>query len=257
MVRVIVIGSASGVPVAHRSHASFVLDVDGYLFLFDVGEGCSSSLIRHGVDYHRLSVAFITHCHPDHCTGLPMLLQMLFLLERRSPLTVYLPAEAIDRMREFLHTIYLFSEKLPYHLELLPIKPNPIYRDPRVEVFGFQNPHLEGYKAMVEQSHPQSRLECYSLVIIAEGKRVVYSGDISSPWDLSNFLDNPDLLIIEVTHSEPEEIFRFLAEMGVRRTLLTHIPPTLEGKELYLLQLAEKFGVKGVSIAYDGLELNL
>lgn len=257
MAKITILGSAAGVPAANRSHSSLVLEVGENLFLLDAGESCSSSLVRYRIDHHRLSTVFISHFHPDHCTGLPMLLQMMFLAERKLPLTVYLPAEAITGMREFLQTVYLFPEKLPYQLELLPIRPNPIYRDSAVWVLGFRNGHLNGYKALAEKSYPKNRLECYSFVIKVEGKRVIYSGDIASPQDLSDFLDNPDLLILEATHPEPEEIFQFLVEERVKRTLLTHIPPPLEGKEGYLFQLAEKFGVEGVSIAYDGLELGL
>ena len=255
MVRVQVLGSASGVPVAHRAHASFILEVGGEIFLFDAGEGCSSSLVRYGVDHRRLSTVFISHCHPDHCTGLPMLLQMFFLHGRTAPLRVYLPSEAIDGFREFLYTVYLFPEKLPYPLELLPIRPNPVHRGRQVEVLAFPNDHLKGYQDLVRRGYPHNRLECYSFVILAEGKRMVYSGDISSPGDLSPFMDHPDLLLMEITHSEPEEVFDFLAQVGGPRTLLVHIPPPLEGREDYLRQLALKFGIEDLTIARDGLEL--
>jgi len=96
MAKATIIGSASGMPVATRAHASFLLEMEEISYLFDVGEGCASSLLRCGVDHDRIFAAFISHMHPDHCIGLPMLLQMMHLSGREHPLTVYLPAEAVS-----------------------------------------------------------------------------------------------------------------------------------------------------------------
>jgi len=58
MSKVTILGSASGVPVAGRSHACFVLEMEEASYLFDVGEGCASSLLRHGIDHDRIFAIF-------------------------------------------------------------------------------------------------------------------------------------------------------------------------------------------------------
>lgn len=257
MAKVTIIGSASGMPVANRAHASFVLEMERGSYLFDVGEGCTSSVLRCGVDHERIFVAFITHMHPDHCIGLPMLLQMMHLSRRELPFTVYLPMEALAATKEYLNALYIFPEKLPFELQLEPIRPNPIYRDDELVVSAYQNRHLEGYGELVAAHHPKSHLECYSLVIMAGGRRLVYSGDVSGTADLDDLLSQPDLFITECMHLNPEELMILLAEKQVRKTILTHLPVELEGKEPYLLQLAQKQGVDDVLVAYDGLSLHL
>lgn len=257
MAKVTIIGSASGMPVATRAHASFVLELEEGWCLFDVGEGCASSLLRCGLDHRKIFVAFITHMHPDHCIGLPMLLQMMHLSGRELPFTVYLPAEAVAATREYLNALYVFPEKLPFELRLEAIRPNPIYRSDNLVVSAYQNRHLEGYRQLTAESHPDNHLECYSFVILAEGKRLVYSGDVAGPAELRDVLSEPDLLITECMHISPEELMALLAEKGVSKVVLTHLPVELEGKEPYLLQLAQKHGLEDVLVAHDGLSLYL
>ncbi len=257
MSKVTIIGSASGMPVPRRAHASFVLEMEQGSYLFDVGEGCASSLLRSGVDHNRIFAVFVTHMHPDHCAGLPMLLQMMHLSGRELPLTVYLPSEALATTRDYLNALYVFPEKLPFELQLEPIRPNPIYRDAEVTISAFQNRHLQGYGQLVAQRHLRNRLECYSIVILADGKRLVYTGDVSAADDLRDLLSQPDLLIAECMHISPEELMALLAEKKVRRVVLTHLSVALEGKDPYLLQLAQKNGIEDVLVAHDGLSLHL
>lgn len=257
MAKVTIIGSASGMPVAARAHASFLLEMEEISYLFDVGEGCASSLLRCGVDHERIFAAFISHMHPDHCIGLPMLLQMMHLSGREHPLTVYLPAEAVSATREYLDTLYVFLDKLPFELKLEPIRPNPIYRDAELTVSAFQNCHLDGYKQWAAECHPQSHLESYSFVIVTDGKRLVYSGDVGGIDDLKDVLAQPDLLITECMHMDPEELMACLVEKQVSRVVLTHLPVELEGKEPYLLQLAQKHGIENLLVAHDGLSIHL
>jgi ribonuclease BN (tRNA processing enzyme) len=257
MAKVTIIGSASGMPVVSRAHASFVLEMESGSYLFDVGEGCASSLLRCGVDHGRIFAAFITHMHPDHSIGLPMLLQMMHLSGRELPLAVYLPSEAVSATKSYLSALYVFLEKLPFELQLEPIRPNPIYRDDQLVVSAYQNRHLEGYGELIAQHNLSNQMECYSLVIMADGRRLVYSGDVAGTADLEDLLSPRDVLISECMHMDPQALMVLLAEKQVSRAILTHLPVELEGKEPYLLQIAQKHGVKDVLVAHDGLSLPL
>jgi ribonuclease Z len=257
MSKITILGSASGMPVPGRAHACFVLETDEESFLFDVGEGCASSLLQHGIDHDRVFNIFITHMHPDHCIGLPMLLQMLHLHAREIPLTVYLPAEAVETTGRYLETLYLLPERLSFELHLEPIRPNPIYRDERVVISAFQNRHLMGYDQQIAEAHLPNQMQSYSLVILTAGKKIYYSGDVGGAEDIREVLSEPDVVVTECMHLPPEELMALLTEKKVPRVILTHVPPELENKDAYLLQLAEKNGMKDVLVAHDGLSLHL
>jgi ribonuclease BN (tRNA processing enzyme) len=257
MSKITVLGSASGMPTPERSHACFLLETKQESFLFDAGEGCASSIVRHDIDHQRIYHIFITHMHPDHCSGLPMLLQMMHLNRREIPLTIYLPAEAVEPTRRYLQTLYLFPDWLSFELFLQPIRPNPIYRDEKVAVSAFQNRHLMGYGQHIAEEHLMNQMQSYSLMILMAGKRIYYSGDVGGVEDIRQVLSESDVAITECMHLSPEELMALLAERKIPRVVLTHVPPQLEGKDAYLLQLAEKYGVKDVLVAHDGLSLHL
>jgi len=195
--------------------------------------------------------------HPDHSIGLPMLLQMMHLDGRERPLNLYLPAEAVEPTSHYLDALYVFPEKLPFELKIEPIRPNPIYRDDKLAISAYQNRHLEGYKELVARRGLDNQLQSYSFVILVEGKKLIYTGDVGGAEDLRDILSEPDLLITECMHMDPEELMVLLAEKQVRRVVLTHLPTELEGKEPVLLQLAQKHGVQDVLVAHDGLSLHL
>jgi ribonuclease BN (tRNA processing enzyme) len=257
MSKITILGSASGVPVPGRAHACFVLETEEGSFLFDAGEGCAASLVRHGIDHHRIFHIFITHMHPDHVIGLPMLLQLMHLQSREIPLTVSLPAEAVESTRNYLGALYLFPGRLSFQLRLEPIRPNPIYRDDEVVVSAFQNRHLLGYREQIAEDELENQMQSYSLVVLAAGKKLYYSGDVGGAQDIREVLSEPDVVVTECMHLPPEELMELLAEKRVPRAVLTHVPPELENKDAYLLQLAEKYGVEDILVAHDGLSLHL
>jgi ribonuclease BN (tRNA processing enzyme) len=56
----------------------------------------------------------------------------------------------------------------------------------------------------------------------------VLSGDLGWPTDLESQLGDPvDLLVSELAHFPPRELFRFLGTRKVRKLLLTHFAPEL------------------------------
>jgi len=257
MSKITILGSASGIPAPGRAHACFLLETDEGSFLFDAGEGCASSLLRHGIDHDRIFNIFITHMHPDHVIGLPMVLQLMHLSNREIPLNVYLPAEAVESTRRYLETLYLFPGRFAFELHLDPIRPNPIYRDETVVISAYQNRHLMGYDRHISEDHLANQMQSYSLVILAAGKKIYYSGDVGGAEDIREVLSEPDVAVTECMHLPPEELMALLAEKQVPRVVLTHVPPRLDNKDAYLLQLAEKHGVQDVLVARDGLSLHL
>lgn len=257
MPKFIVVGSASGVPAPKRSHAALVLHIKEKLYLFDVGEGCSSSLLRCGIDHHQIATIFISHMHPDHCTGLPMLLQMMYLAERTAPLEIYLPGEGVTGFEDWLPRIYIFPEKLPFALKMFPVLSGAFFQDEHIRLSAFANGHLQGYRELAESKYFERTLESYSFVIECEGKKVVCSGDISSLRDIMSHSEEADVLFLEATHVGVDEIIPFLAEQGVKRTVLVHIPPELEGAEDSIRSVSSKYGIEAVDMAFDGMQISL
>jgi ribonuclease BN (tRNA processing enzyme) len=263
--RIIILGSSSGMPSPSRFCSSFLLEIppkagletEKGKYLFDAGEGVSFSLLRYQVSFHQINHVFITHSHIDHLGGFFLLIQMMHLAKRRTPLNVYLPGEAQEGVENFLRTSYLFKEKLSLGLNLQPIKPGLVFRDEEIEVNAYLNGHLSGNEELIREYSLPNQMQSFCFVVNVDGKKIVYSGDVESSDDLAGIVYDADLLITECTHPNTEKLLRLIAESKVKFAVLTHVPPELEGKEEAVLKKAQEFDFDNLLMAYDGLVIDV
>lgn len=251
------LGTACGIPMTDRFPSSILLESGARRWLLDAGEPCSQRLKALGVPFRSLDAIFISHGHSDHLSGLPMIIQGAWLEARREPLPVYLPAELIVPIRTWLEAVYL-PEKLvgfPIHFhawETLPHRTATL-EDGRLRVSVNSSTHLDSLRAAIDPA-AADRFLAYSIVYDWQDKRLVYSADLGRPEDLLPILDRPcDLLICELAHFEPEELFTFLADKPVRRVCLTHLTAEFAARtdEICALGRATLPGVE-VSAMADG-----
>ena len=223
------LGTACGVPMADRFHASLLLEADGRRWLLDAGEPCSHRLKALGVPLSSLDAVFISHGHSDHLSGLPMVIQGAWLEGRTRPLPVYLPGELIAPLRGWLEAVYLPEKLIGFAVEFLAWEALPGHSVDldrgRLRVSVHPTTHLDGLRALIDPA-ARDRFLPYSLAFDwpASGKRLVYSADLGAPQDLEAILQPPcDLLACELSHFAPEELYAFLRDKPVRRLCLTHL----------------------------------
>ena len=221
------LGTACGIPMADRFPSSILLNAGGRRWLLDAGEPCSQRLRALGVPFSSLDAIFISHGHSDHLSGLPMIIQGAWLEARRTPLPLYLPAELIAPIRTWLEAVYLPEKLVGFPLEFHAWEKLPggvaTLEDGELRVSVNPSTHLDSLRAVIDPG-AADRFLAYSIVYDWKGKRLIYSADLGRPEDLSPILDRPcDLLVCELAHYEPEELFAFLADKPVRRVCLTHL----------------------------------
>ena len=140
----LVLGSGSGIPIIGRFNESILVEVEEHSYLFDAGEPCAATLHTNAllrfygwetlshlprIDIYSIKCIFISHFDADHVGGLPMLLQVMHLWQKRgenfkfkpdNSLLLYLPPETIDIFRQLMLILHLSSIK--YNLKIEPIK---------------------------------------------------------------------------------------------------------------------------------------
>ena len=102
MPRLILLGTAAAVADATHENTYMVLDGDHGSILIDCAGSPIGRLQRARIPPHSLRAIIITHNHPDHTYGLPILLMSLWLLGRLEPLTIYGPAAALSKLRTIM-----------------------------------------------------------------------------------------------------------------------------------------------------------
>jgi len=102
MARVVTLGTAA--VVSDAAHANTYMAVEGEqgFFLIDCADRPLVRLQRAGFALKRLRWLIITHFHPDHVSGVPILLNNIWLLGRTDPLPVYGLPDVVERFETMM-----------------------------------------------------------------------------------------------------------------------------------------------------------
>lgn len=218
------LGTGPGTPVADRSHSSALLETGGKRILIDAGEPCSRRLKELGVPLATIDSILLSHGHSDHTAGLMMLIQGAWLEARTRPLPIYLPGELIAPLHAWLEAAYLPEKLIGFPIEWRPWERATVPVDlGGIAVTISPTTHLHGLRALLDPDN-RERFLAYSFALEAEGRRLVCSADLGAPEDLEAHLSAPcDVLVCELAHFEPEELFGYLQSKSIGRLYLTHL----------------------------------
>jgi len=216
-------GVGDGWPCADRGHASFLYRFGASSVLMDCGEPSDGRLKAVGQGYDSIDGIFLSHMHSDHVGGFFMLMQGMWLEGRRKDLLVHMPGGAIRPMREMLKTVLIFDELLNFRLRFIPLKAAQTATVNGIRVTAFPSTHLDGLRAKFKRKY-RSDFSAYCFLLQKGGLRVGHSGDLGRPQDLEPLLKKPlDLLVCELAHYSPEELFFYLRGRRIKRVVFVHL----------------------------------
>lgn len=248
--RLVILGSASGYPTAKRTCSGYILDVDGGLLLLDCGSGVTRAFMQAQLNPFLLNNIIISHTHPDHISDLPQMVQMLKLFRKTGTVNIYLPDEALEPIGNYLKACYLYQEGLPFELRLRPVVNSWKIDETETTIRSIANNHLGDHAGLVGERGYFNKTQSNSYALSSGGKRIFYSGDIKSLEDIISHLDDLDLLLIETTHFNVDELFEIAAARDIKKIVLTHIADEKED-EINLAVENNKFGLELI-LARDG-----
>ena len=252
--RLVVLGSASGMPSADRSCSSYWLEVEGNGYLIDCGDGTATQLCKYGIDTSKLRAVFISHTHPDHVSGLPMLIQMLSLQLRIDPLPIYMPRDKISSFTEYYRNLYLDPTQINCKYHLLPLTTDG-YSDQHFKIQPFPTSHLSKNRMWYEQLGIGCISQGFRITI---GDRViVYPSDLPSLSDCEPYCTDAHLLLIEATHIQPRDTAKLAAKNSIPRVLLTHLPVEESNLLPEWQALGIEYHIPFWAIASDGMIVSI
>lgn len=204
--KVTILGTAPGKSLLGKSHTSFLLEGAGKKVLIDCGEGTTQKILEKNLARDELDYIIISHLHPDHVTGLFMLLQTLYLNKRRKDLLVFLP-EGLAEFKAFMKTLYIFNDRLSYKFHIYLYGGDSFTE---IGVFPFKNTHLHGYKEIVDKYGLKNRMISYSFIIKGKRKTLLLSSDIRSTDDISKHIEECEVVVLDGIHPSYQAVKELL-----------------------------------------------
>ena len=233
-------GTGDGSPCPDRNHAAFLYRFGGSSILLDCGEPIDRYYKASGLSYNAIDGIFISHLHSDHVGGFFMLMQGFWLEKRKRNLPVYLPEYALKPIGEMLKAVLLYPELLRFRLRLLPLREKKSISIGGVRVTPFQTSHLDRLRAQFSQRQ-RPPIAAYCFLLEAGGRRVAHSSDLGKPEDLEPLLAKPlDLLVCELSHFLPEQLFRYLKGRAIKQIAFVHLLRPLRENLSHTRRLAAK-----------------
>ena len=255
--RIRYLGTCSGTePMVGMHHTSLVLEVNEALYWFDAGEcAAHTAYTTLGLDVLNTRALFISHPHIDHTGGLANILALFWKLTGMHKGRLYVD----NTLKLFFPGLQVFqavktvltgspSYKLPYMIDENEVCDGLLYEDENVRVSALHNRHLG--------ESGENGWHSFSYLIEAEGKRIVFSGDVASSEDLLPLLTNGcDYLIHETGHHKVGDVCEFAEKMQVGALRFTHhgrdIINGRDEMQALVREYSEKSGIT-MSICSDG-----
>lgn len=247
MMRVHLLGTGASLNLTGRETTALAVVVGDDLTLVDCGGNVVARLVAAGLPFDRLSRVILTHEHPDHTAGFPLLVQQLWLAGRREPLPIFGPAPTLD-----LAARLLAQYDTSRWSGLFDLVYHPVPLRPAQEIVN--TGRLRVVTTPARHSVPTIALRFED----AEGHVVVYSADTAPSEEVVVLAAEADVLIHEATgpypgvHTDGAEAGRVALEAGVRQLVLVHLPATEAEVRRLVVEAQTTFG-REVIAGQDGM----
>ncbi|MBR2353742.1 MAG: MBL fold metallo-hydrolase [Clostridia bacterium] len=228
------LGTGHGTAEKNRFCSSAVVTVKGKSYLVDAGAPVSLLMQKKGIHPGTVKAVFITHNHADHYYGLcEFAISMSGFHNRLVPdahAEVFVPADP-----DFYHR-FMLGHDHTNQINVNVYEEGLVYKDELVRVTSFRTEHCN---------------PSYGFLFEAEGKRVVFTGDMSgSLKDYPTVLTETDVdvAVVEAAHARyaKPEIQEILKKTRTRHMLINHVyegsnPP--EAIADFVVQMQDYFDV--------------
>ena len=219
MPKIIILGSSNAVPTKNHENTHMAIIGKDHSILVDCVSNPVVRLEEAGIDYNELTDIIITHFHPDHVSGVPLLLMDMWLMGRTKPINIYGLHFTIDRL-ENLMGFYNWSEWPDFF-------PVSFTRLPGSEMaFVMDNNEFKIVSSPVHHMIPTIgiRVECKT-----SNKIFAYSCDTEPCEQTVRLAEGADILIHEAGgatfgHSSAEQAGEIATQAEVGKLYLIHYP---------------------------------
>ncbi len=236
MAKLIVLGSSDAVPTEDHTNTHFILIGDMGSILVDCSGNTWVRLAQAGIEYHRLKDVILTHCHPDHISGIPSFLMNLWLTGRKDLLRIYGLQHTLDCVEQMM---------MLYNWKSWPdFFPVTFYNLPNQDMtLVLENEDFRIFSSPVMHIIPTIGIRIESVI---SSKVIAYSCDTEPCKQVVSLAKNADILLHEATggsfgHSSAAQAGEVAQAAGAHSLFLIHYPPNLFGSTQIIKEARNHF----------------
>lgn len=237
-------GASHGVPEPNRKCSSSLIEVGQNRYFIDMGTQSIEQLITKGIPVDSVKAVFVTHMHGDHTDGLISFVDLCNWYFKTADPAFYLPGD-VEATKNAIDAWLKCNGKEMRDFRFFQVTEGQLFDDGILRITAYKTMHTA---------------DSYAFVVEAEGKRVLFSGDLCTKGPENDFpvcvLDKPlDLAICEAAHFEATRYLSFFAgNPNAKRLCFNHYSDRFLASVLAVkTQLPEL----QVFRARDGMEINL
>jgi ribonuclease Z len=244
-----VLGSGAAYSDGARTTTMLALEGPSGIVVVDCGADVVQRLLVHDLDPLRVAALIVTHEHADHVSGLPLMVERLWMAGRREPLPVIGIAPAIA-VAQRLHDAFDTRDWPGY---------------PGIDARTI--PHEEGSLVLEDRDwRITSAPGTHSVPVIglrietARGAVVAYSCDTAYDPRIVAMARNADLLLHEAAgegpmHTTPSQAAQVADEANVDRLVLVHLPHGFDEDGPEMVRARGRF--PRLDVGFDGARYEL
>lgn len=243
------LGSSHGVPAADRYCSSLMVEVGEKTYVIDAGAPLMDCLLRHGKTPTDVQAIFITHTHGDHIDGLVEFVDLVDWYYKNDTVEIYTPEQSmIDGFEAFWKLALHRPAGVNARISFAVAPSDFVYDDGNLKVTYIPTKHVNG------GARPS-----YAMLLEAEGKRVIVTGDLSQNLALGDFPKvaseiETDLIVCEMAHFGVSKVKPYLDICKTRHISFTHVAPAKRFDDIEAIKGVYPFEI---SIAKDDDEIVL
>jgi len=225
MAKITFLGTASAVPNKNHQNTHFVVESDKNTILVDCVGNPVVRLEETEINPLSITDLILTHFHPDHVSGVPLLLMDMWLMGREKALNIYGLNVVIDRIKQMM-ALFDWQEWLGFY----PVKFHGLSDGEGMTLIKDENVSIVASNV----AHMIPGMGCR--MTFPDGT-LCYSSDTAPCDAVKRLAAGADILIHEATgqgegHSSPEEAGEIARQAGVSKLILIHYPPISDQSEL-------------------------
>ena len=240
------LGTSHGVPSKEKYCSCCMIEIGDNIYFIDAGAPVVDKLLRMEKNLNNVKAFFITHSHGDHTNGLFNICHLFNWYFTKTSMDLFLTEErfktAFKEMLACMNTGRpLCEDRIRLHIASTGV----VFEDENIRVTYFPTSHMSEFGLL-----------SYGILIEAEGRRILFSGDCSyllGAYDLPPMLESlpVDLFICELAHFGINECGEYIERSLADKVVMTHV---LESNMDGLLEYA-RTSKKSIVAAYDGMEI--